>query len=371
MIKRFLFLALVLIPYFCLSQVYQNSTIHLNNGTSVKEKIFVDYKNERVQWKKGKVNFEEINNFQIKDRVYSRTVIGKEGFFAFNLVDGNASLYDIAGNRYLVKSKKGILKTIDLNNKIGKNIGILSILLGDCNELRDYLVSQTLLDEDALVASLNKYNTCEYGSFQLTETETKKANLNRKEKLSFYLGAGYGLNDIKFSENGDTQNMSRVQFRIGLLGFPRFSSSENNKFAVSSELVSSFGSQTDFQNTFLTRNIKINSIQLLVGTEYYFFSTKKINPFLGINGGLSSDTYKGIITRGILDEPIAPLEKLNETRINAVYGLKAGLRISTGSNHLSILANYFPERKKEVQEGLNRRLTVFRSSLILGVNYYF
>lgn len=369
MTKQYVLLILMFIPLFSFCQVYQTGTIKPKNGSAVKERVFINYDNEIIQWKKGKIPFRDVESFQIDDRIYTRTQIGKEGFFAFNLVSGNASLYDIAGNRYLVKSKNGVLKIIDLNNEKGKNIGTLSILLGDCNELRDFLWSQTTFDEEVLLSSINKYNSCKYGSFELTEKE--KANSNRDEKMSFYLGAGYGFNNIKFSEDANTQNMPSIQIHIGMLGFPRFSSKENNKFAISGELISSFGTQTDFQNTFLTRDIKINSIRLLVGAEYYFFSSKKINPFIGINGGLSSDTYKGIITRVIIDEPIAPLEKLKETRINAVFGFKAGLRFSTGSNHISVLANYFPERKKEVQEGLNRRLTVFRSTLALGVNYYF
>ena len=97
-----------------------------------------------------------------------------------------------------------------------------------------------------------------------------------------------------------------------------------------------------------------------------------MNPFIGINGGLAIDTYKGIITRAILDEPVAPLEDLKETRVNAIYGFKVGTTFALPSeNELSFSINYFPEREKVVQEGLNRDLSVFNSFITLNVNYFF
>ncbi|MBE15071.1 MAG: hypothetical protein CL867_02390 [Cytophagaceae bacterium] len=372
MIKRYIVIFVLFISMTTVAQRYTSATLFQKDGTTVTNRVFVNYDKEIFEFKKGSLRFDQVEKFQIKDRVYERMSLNQQGFFAHELQSGNASLFDLSGNRYLVRSKRGVLKIIELEKDHSKNIGVLSLLLSNCNELRDYLWQLEEIKEENLIAAVEQYNSCNYENFIATPGEIKRIKANKSEDLSVYLGLGYGFNAIRFDDDDESENMPSVQFQAGILGFPNTSIDGNNKLAISLELVASFGSKTDFQNTFLKRDIKINSFRILAGTDYYILRNKKVNPFIGINGGLAIDTYKGIITRAILDEPVAPLEDLKETRVNAIYGFKVGTTFALPSeNELSFSINYFPEREKVVQEGLNRDLSVFNSFITLNVNYFF
>jgi len=359
--------SLFFLLFFCTSsfcQKFEKAIITYSDQSTEKESIYIDYNKSliyKVSLNRKPLFFSDVSMLEIGGQAYIKTSFDGKKYFAFQMLTGNSTLYNITGSRYLIDSNVSETKLIDFNIDPSKISGKLSFLYNDCNEIRDFLFQKSNFSENDLANVVSRYNSCNYEEYKPTDLQVKKANRSRNDKVSFYVGAGLGLNSIKFEKEGQKDELSSTYIQLGIQGFPGFSPNKENNFSISAELQYWISPQKDFQNTSVTRDVKINSLRLMVGSEYAFFKGSRLKPIIGFNLGISSDTYSGALG-------------LNDIDINKghfLYGVKTGLNYYLESSKIAIVLNYLPETKTNVRPRTSPSLIVYNSIYSLGLNYHF
>lgn len=293
--------------------------------------------------------------------VYAKTSIGGANYYAFQITKGNSSVYGITGEKYLVNSNNSQARIVDLNQKSNKLGGTLSVIYSDCLKVRELIANSSNINESELKTIAETYNTCEYKAYEPTLDEVLNANKSRNDKVAFFIGAGIGLSSVKFEENGESDGYASSFFQIGVQGFPAFSREKLNRLSFSAQLQYWLGARNDYTNTTFTRDYKVTSARLLIGTEYTFLTQKTLQPFLGLNLGISSDTYHGTLGGSEI--------KINKG--NTLYGFTTGVNFQFDQSRLNVAATYFPETKTNVRTRVSPSLIVYNTTLSIGVNYFF
>lgn len=363
--KLIVSLALVLfLSNISYCQTFKRATITYKDQSTEKESIYIDYNKSliyKVSLTRKPLFFSDVDKLEIDGKAFTKITINGTKYFAHQITKGSSTLYDITSGRYLIDSNVSESKLIDFKIDRSKISGKLSVLFNDCNEVRDFLFSKKFFSEKDLVAAVSKYNSCNYEEYIPTELQVKKANISRNDKVAFYAGVGMGVNSIAFEKGGEKEGLLSTYLQVGVQGFPGSSPDKENNFSINAVIQYWLSPQNDFQNTFITRDIKINSLRLMIGSEYAFIKKSSLKPFIGFNLGISSDTYTGNL--GLAD--------ININKGHFLYGIKTGLNYYLESSKMALVFNYLPETRSNVRPRTSPSLIVYNSIYSLSLNYHF
>jgi len=290
------------------------------------------------------------------------------GYFSNNaqsLVTGKASLEKLDKSKYVISKSDGISKTIDIQAKNQNLKGVLAVLFEDCNTMRDGIFQTEYFSEKVLIKLVNTYNSCEYAEFSPTSKEIENANSVNADEVKFYGGAILGIRNTTFFDSSENENQSQFGLKFGVLASPRFHGKLQGNLYYSFEASMSFGGDKNYMNAPKTTNFSVNTYRLAIGAEYYFNKNGKINPFLGIGIGLSSDHFNGSYDN----------KPYKITSGNPIWMPKAGVlyKLPNGKD-IGLSIDYIPEYENNLSfpnDGVFIPFIVKSSFLNIGINYYF
>lgn len=369
--KNIFALLLLLATAQLIAQDLSSGSITTLDNTVVKGKVAIDYTKQIIHFKKEydqKIySFSKVNAVTIGDDLLNKQIIGGQSYFTKQL-SGNsakATLYQIGEKEYLIAKEDGTAQSISFNSDKNRIPGTLALLFNDCNSIRASLNNQTIDSESKLVNIFNQYLGCSSENYAPTTAEIDRANAYSPDQASFFVGAGFGLNNITFFENNDSESSVSGQVAIGVIASPNFFGSIQGNLFFSLEGQAAFSGDTDFSSAPDPVNFNTNTYRLLFGMEYHFNKTGKIQPLLGISAGATSDSFKGSYNGFDFDI----------TGGSPIVVPKIGVRIAMANQkHLGIILSYISEYNNDLRfptEDQIILLDVDSQYFTLGVNYYF
>ena len=350
------------------AQYYKSGTLTLTNNIEVPGKFFILTDNQSVEAKNNNKSyaFNQVESLFINNRLFKKETYKEATYLAHELVSGKkAKLFQIEANKYLILKENGVFKEIDLVNDPNLVRGVLSVLFEDCNTIRDGINNINKFSEKTLISTTNSYNSCSYSDFSPTETELKSANSFNTDTFKFYLGFGMDIKNINFFEDFYNENINQFGFKFGLLASPGFTGKRQGNLYFNFDASLSFGSENNFLFIDNDINYKANTYRILIGLNYFFNKTGKINPFLGISGGTNWDRFNGDVND----------ESFDLKSHNLIWAPKAGILFSLkNEKELGFSIDYIPEYSNDLfipinDEPINIELS--SSSFSLSLNYYF
>ena len=212
---------------------------------------------------------------------------------AQELVSGKAILTKESSGIYSIKVA-GQTKQIDIRpNKQEHVKGILSVLFKDCENLRQSVFDLPTIDEGTLVSSVEAYNKCTYSPYSPTEKEIEKADRFLSDQLKIFVNLGTSINQMRFVDGGSLETQVQGNAGIGLAASPGFLGSLQNNLYFTLDAGMAFSGEKDFSNATYPTELRRNSFQSSLGTEYHFNKNGSFQPLIGFGLGLRQDYYKG------------------------------------------------------------------------------
>ncbi len=332
-------------------------------------RISIDYKTQKVVLKKNlkatTYSFDKIKSIVLGNLSLDKQNIDNTNYFVSAIESGKGTLYKINEKQYLITVDNGKNAVIDLQDSNAKIPGTLAVLFEDCNTIRDLLNAEDNFNEAALQKIITTYNSCSYSAYAPTEREVKNANTHNTDQASFYIGLGGGLNSVSFFESSDTESLAAGQFTIGVIASPSFFGPIQGNLFVTLEGNVSLSGDNDFGNTDAPVSFSVNTFRALLGLEYQFNKTGKIKPFIGVSGGVTSDSFEGNVDGLAFD--ISGGNPIVAPRIGARFALPNKKNIGVSLTYIAEYENNlsFPAGDIIVP------LIVNSEYFTLGVNYYF
>lgn len=369
--KTILAIVLLISGASLMAQDLTSGSITTSDNSEINGKVAIDYTKQIIHFKKDynqKIySFSKVNTVTIGDDVLNKKNIGGQSYFTKELAgqSSKAVLYQVGKKEYLISKADGTAQTLQLDANQNRIPGKLAVLFNDCNSIRETLNSRTINSESKLVGIFNQYIACRSESYAPTSTEIDQANAYTPDQASFYVGGGLGLNNVSFFENDDTESAISGQLAVGVIASPNFFGSIQGNLFFSLEGQAAFSGDTDFSNTEDPVNFRTNTYRLLFGMEYHFNKAGKIQPFIGISAGATSDSFKGSYDG--LDFDISGG--------NGIFVPKIGARFTLANQkHLGVVLSYISEYNNDLRFPTEDRivlLDVNSQYLTLGLNYYF
>ncbi|PQB05024.1 outer membrane beta-barrel protein [Aureitalea marina] len=323
------------------AQSFYSGSLELSNGTTMEGRLYLDQQNEAVRFKGGgdedSFAFSSVRSVQIKKRTYTPLSAGSQTWMAASLDAGKATLYHLGGRNFLVSSPNGAQMVEAGNAGQGggsqKIRGVLSVIYQDCNSIRETINNLIDFRESNLVNLNQAYNSCEYGDYAPTDREVQKAEKFNTDIFRFYLGAGIGLNSVKFFDTGSSESLVSPRLNAGVTVSPAFNNNLRGALFFYFNGAVNLPSENDFGNSPSPTTIKITSWQFDLGTEYLFNSKGKVKPLIGIGIGFAADRFKGNVAG----------EGFNIGGGNVFFTPRAGVQFALNNGgHLGLIANFIP-----------------------------
>lgn len=373
--KRFTLLLVLMVFGMSMlkAQSYYSGTIELTNGTQMQGRVSLDQENKQVLFKGGgdedAFGFNSVRSVQIKKNTYTPQNVGGDSWMASAIDAGKATLYHLGGRNYLVSSPNGTQMVEAGNAGQGggsqKIRGVLSVIYQDCNSIRETINNLIDFRESNLV-NLNKtYNSCEYGAYSPTDREARKAEKFNTDIFRFYLGAGLGLNSVKFFDTGSSETLASPRLNAGVTVSPAFNDNLRGALFFYFNGAVNLPSERDFGNAPTPTTMKITSWQFDLGTEYLFNHNGKVKPLLGIGIGFAADRFKGNVNG----------QGFNIGGGNVFFTPKAGVLFALNNGgHLGLVANFIPRYENDLSFPRNNQVVpLIVNSQWTNINliYYF
>lgn len=369
-------LAFIFCPLITSAQKYTAGSISLTKESHQEGKIAIDSEKQIVLLKNNEGtsehSFEQIDNAMLDGRLFELKTIGNKTYLAHALVIGKASLFQIEAKKYIVYKANDFYKVIDLNTKLNELNehpdlikGTLAAFFDDCNSIRDGIFRQEKFTETVLIGLTNDYNVCSYSVYEPTATEIATSNSVNADAIRFYGGPLWALKNVSFFDDNSTEIVNQFGFTIGVEGTPNFVGPLQENLYFNFQLSLSFAGEKDFSNAPSPTSFSVNTYRMILGVEYYVNKNGKVKPFLGIGGGLTSDSYEGNVDG-------APFDIKGG---NPIWMPKAGLlfRLNNGKN-VGLAVEYVPEYDNDLSFPYGDEyipLMVNSSYLNFSLNYYF
>lgn len=370
--KIFSFICLLALTSLSLqAQEFQKGTLTQTDGTSYSGRIAINNEASSVSLKEGSapsrtIMFDKISGVTLGDRNYSFKQVEGATLLAHQLVSGKANLHNTGADRYMITSEDKNSPEFSLSEDNNRIAGILSVMFSDCNAIRASLNKIDEFSERNLSALVSEYNRCSYGDYAPSETEIEKASSFNTDKARFYAGINSTFSRVSFSSSDSTKaGNTGFGLHAGVTVSPSFLKSLQGNLHFYLEGHANFYGSTDFSNNNVPTDYKTQTFRVLMGLEYYMNKTGKINPFVGIGIGATSDTFEGSVNGNDFDI----------TGGNTIYVPKIGalLKLNNGK-HIGLTVSYVPEYENDLsfptQSGLIP-LVVNTSSISVGLSYSF
>ena len=337
------------------AQSYYSGTVELTDGTQMQGRVSLDQDNKQVLFKGGgdqdAFGFDAVRSVQIKKTTYTAQNVGGDNWMASAIDSGKATLYHLGGRNYLVSSPNGAQMVEAGNAGQGggsqKIRGVLSVIYGDCNSIRETINNLIDFRESNLVNLNQAYNNCEYGAYTPTDREVRKAEKFNTDIFRFYAGAGLGLNSVKFFDTGSSESLTAARLNAGVTVSPAFNDNLRGALFFYFNGALNLPSEKDFGNSPSPTTIKITSWQFDLGTEYLFNHNGKVKPLIGIGIGFAADRFKGNVNG----------EGFNISGGNVFFTPKAGVLFALNSGaHLGLVANFIPRYENDLSFPRNNQI---------------
>lgn len=198
-----------------------------------------------------------------------------------------------------------------------------------------------------------------------SDPELKIEKSFNTDTFKFYVGLGMDIKNINFFNNFYNEDLSLYGIKFGLLASPGFTGKIQGNLYFNFDASLSFGSENEF--FFIDNNIHftVNTYRALIGIEYFFNKTGKLNPFLGISGATNWDRFSGDVND----------ESFNLKSHNITWAPKAGILFSLkNEKELGFSIDYIPEYRNDLIIPINDELInidLSSSSFNFSLNYYF
>lgn len=364
-----LFILTITTSLTLISQNYSKGSITLKNDVQLNGNISIDYISKNVSLRKNNqttfYSFDRVVSIAFNSRKLNKIEISEITYFAAPLEDGNASLYQINGSEYLITTKAGKYKVINLDKDKARIPGILALLFSDCNTIRASLNRVGLYKEHNLIKSVQTYNVCDYALYAPTPNEIEAAAAHNTDLANFYLGAGAGFSDITFGDNNDGETLVSAQFQLGVIASPNFFGTLQGSLFFALEGNAAFASEQTFSNVQNDINFKASTYRLLFGLEYRFNKNGLLQPFVGALAGPSGDYYEGTIDGNNFDVSGG----------SAILVPRAGLRYKLDNgDHIGLTVSYVTQYENNLSFSAQDEiipLVINVETLTFGLNYYF
>jgi hypothetical protein len=262
------------------------------------------------------------------------------GIQAQELVTGKATLTRTAEGIYEIKKTDGTIKKINIRPNEDKHVqGTLAVLFKDCEELRQSVFESRIVTEGQLIQAVERYNKCNYTTFEPTEKEIEQAANFQGDEYKLFASIGGSLNRISFFNFDDYENLTQGQLSFGVAATPGFIGSLQGSLYFTLEASAAFSGDKDFSNSPFTTNFKKNSYRASLGAEYHFNKKGSIQPLIGIGAGLVRDHYDGKYDG----------YKIKQTEGSAFLIPKAGVLFSLDDKKsLGVIVSYIPEYENDL-----------------------
>lgn len=363
-------LILLCLGSFSLSaQNYKQGRLTKTDGTLVTGRIAIDNASEEILIKENntiqKLKFDQVQDLNIGDRTYSPAVVDGSNWMVHTLVSGTASLHHGGGDNYGVTKENGQAQSFSLSENNNRIAGILSVLFEDCNAIRETLYKQDEFSERSLVQYVSNYNTCSYSDYAPTDGEIARAKSFNTDTAQFYAGPGAGFGSVSFFDSNSTEGNTSFGINAGVTVSPSFLGTIQGNLHFYLEGSALFSGSTDFSNAGSPVDFKKQIFRAVIGTEYYFNKSGKINPFIGIGVGATSDSFDGSVAGDTFDI----------TGGNTIYAPRAGVLFQlTNGKHVGVVVQYISEYENDLSFPKGEviiPLMVNTRSLTVSLNYYF
>ncbi len=262
------------------------------------------------------------------------------GIQAQELVTGKATLTRTAEGIYEIKKTDGTIKKINIRPNEDKHVqGTLAVLFKDCEELRQSVFESRIVTEGQLILAVERYNKCNYTTFEPTEKEIEQAANFQGDEYKLFASIGGSLNRISFFNFDDYENLTQGQLSFGIAATPGFIGSLQGNLYFTLEANAALSGDKDFENSPFTTNFKKNSYRASLGAEYHFNKKGSIQPLIGIGAGLVRDHYDGKYDG----------YKIKQTEGSAFLIPKAGVLFSLDDKKsLGVIVSYIPEYENDL-----------------------
>ncbi|WP_460218819.1 hypothetical protein [Psychroserpens sp. MEBiC05023] len=287
------------------------------------------------------------------------------------IVDGKASFYkDITQEVFYIQNPSvdpKIVKFEDFEkaNKNTRNVGILSLVFGDCISVRTQL-KKTNINKSTITQLTKDYNNCkEYSdSYELSSKQKKEQEyLKQKGVYSIDIGGSLLLNNFKsqvraFQEGTDKSNILGYGAFVSFNMSPSYFNQMRDKLFV--DISISYNLTPEFSVEFY--DVKRSNILLNLSPTYYFLRDKSINPFARINFGLNYSKYE------LVKNVNTFLMDVKGNRKSFIFSLEAGVQF----NRQFEVSLHFQPRSEEVYTVyLNNTFDIENTLLSLKASYIF
>ncbi len=343
----FLLFTTLLSFYFTQAQEFKYPGIVLRNNETINGKF-----SNKLNSKTTVLNFkidssgDIINIFKSNDLLFSYSQnkkqyiaksLNNEVLIAEVLVKGKASLYkDIKSDNLLIETSEHGIRTLEKNEEItkidginyvkhSKTMGTLSVIFGDCSEIRD-IVSGKNFTFGSISDYTKKYNQCSYSnSYEFSKNQLKNLEFSKKKGIvSVELGATYTSQSIDFSTPSNVvfnDDLNSISIFSNVNFSPSYFKTLRNKLFFDLGAAAVFNSNTN-QNSI---ELEKKSIQANVGVRYNFLTQKSVSPFARVNLGFTVDQFD------ITSNPTSILNDfggfIDETRTSFLISFEAGVTV--------------------------------------------
>ena len=366
--RTLLFLsALVMVVAGLHAQNYYSGSITLDSGTKLDGRVGVDQSAKTVFFKDDNTTFgfDQVQSLVMRNREYMPVQANGQTYLAHALTSGKATLYHLGSLDYLVVVEGGQSQTFTTRDNPTKARGVLAVLYGDCTAVRQQLDNLAEYNERNLIRVTDNYNNCDYGAYTPTEREVQKAAKFNTDYVRFYLGAGVGLNSIKFFDTGSSETLVNPRFNAGVAVSPAFNNSLHGSLFFYFDGAVNMASEKSFSNAPNPTTLKVTSWQFTLGAEYQFNQNGKIKPYLGAGFGVAADRFQGNYNG----------DGFNITGGNVYFSPKVGVLYALNNgDHLGLNVNFIPRYENDLSFPKNREVIPFivnSQYTNIGLLYFF
>jgi hypothetical protein len=332
-----LFLVAFLLAGFAYAQKFEKGILIDNNNTTIEGKFFIDNDSYKVIQKEKKefseYFFTDIKSFQRDGVFYKEISFDDKYFLVKHIVSGKANLYQLSETEFFVEKGRHVQK---LYAHTDFTIAALQKLFEDCEDINSHIESQLRLDKFAIARVVNHYNHCglPYEEFIVDDREIFQALNVKKDNLLFKFTSGVGVNTLTLFDDGKNMSVANFHFGAGAMYSPNFFGVLQNRLYFNVDAMYSTSSEKFFTtNTLGDFDIEVEALKFAFGWYMHFNTSKKLQPYAGMDLLFQRDFYKGIYE-----------QKRFHTHIGLSHFMPTlGVRYKTTSNYFSLSASYIPQ----------------------------
>lgn len=311
--------------------------------------------------------------FKINSKQYLYKTLNADGYIhpLIVLVNGKSSFYkDMKSENYYLQNESKKTKIVSLENfknpqSNNRNIGILSVVFGDCISLRSRIEKETI-NESTLIRLTNNYNNCsEYSEgFELSSKQKREQEyLKQKNIYSLHIGASLAYNNFTsqipaFLIESSKSNAVSYSAFLSLNVSPAYFDQLRDKFYF--DISIAYISTPEFETEYY--DIKRSNILVNISPTYYFSPNKKLRPFARANFGINTTNYD------LKKNQPAVFSDTKGTLNSFIFGVEAGIQFN---KKVEVALLYQPKSREKYPILFSNDFELDNNVIALKASYIF